>query len=71
MAKRTAIIDIGSNSIRLSIFQRSSHFGFFVIEETKSKIQLAKGIGEDGNIHPLYFQKTIAVLQEFLEISKN
>jgi len=38
MSKRTAIIDIGSNSIRMAVFEKSSHFAYHLIKEIKSRM---------------------------------
>ena len=43
MAKRTAIIDIGSNSARLAIFQNTSKSGFHLICEQKSRVRIGEG----------------------------
>ena len=48
MPKRVAVIDIGSNSIHLAIYQRSSRYGFFLLERQKSRIRIAKGAYENG-----------------------
>ena len=44
MKSCTAGIDIGSNSARLVIYQKSSKYGFHLICERKSKVR----IGEDA-----------------------
>ena len=40
MAKITTIIDIGSNSVRMAIFQKTSRYGFHLIHELKSKVRI-------------------------------
>ena len=42
MAKITAIIDIGSNSARMAIFEKTSHLGFHLLYETKNNLLLQK-----------------------------
>ena len=37
MSKVTTIIDIGSNSMRMVVLQKSSRFAFSLINETKVK----------------------------------
>jgi len=44
MPKRVAVIDIGSNSARLVIFQRTSRYGFHLVCQQKSRVR----IGEDA-----------------------
>jgi exopolyphosphatase/guanosine-5'-triphosphate,3'-diphosphate pyrophosphatase len=40
MAKITTIIDIGSNSMRMVVIKKTSRFGFYILNETKSKVQI-------------------------------
>ncbi len=69
MAKITSIIDIGSNSVRLAIFQRSSRFGFSLIYELKSKVRISEGSYENnGLLQEIPMRRTISVLSEFIEI---
>jgi len=48
MPKRTAVIDIGSNSARLVIFQRTSRYGFHLIIQQKSRVRIGEGAYEKG-----------------------
>ena len=42
MAKRVAVIDIGSNSVRIVIYERTSRFAFHLLYETKTKVDYLK-----------------------------
>ncbi|AKF24314.1 guanosine polyphosphate pyrophosphohydrolase [Sulfurovum lithotrophicum] len=67
MAKRTAIIDIGSNSARLVIFERSSHYGFHLICEQKSKVRIGEGAYEkEGYLQPAGIERAFLALQSFI-----
>ncbi len=71
MAKRTAIIDIGSNSARMIVLERTSRFGFYLLNETKSRVRISEGAYENGgNLQPAAIQRAINALQEFLSIAK-
>ena len=50
MPKRTAIIDLGSNSLRMAIFERTSRLGFFILREYKVKVRLGHGAYENGGV---------------------
>ena len=66
MAKRTAIIDIGSNSGRLVIFEKTSHYGFHLICEQKSKVRIGEGAYEkEGYLQPIALKRAFLTLQSF------
>ena len=67
MAKRTAIIDIGSNSARLVIFEKTSRYGFHLICEQKSKVRIGEGAYEkNGYLQPVGIRRAFLALQSFL-----
>jgi exopolyphosphatase/guanosine-5'-triphosphate,3'-diphosphate pyrophosphatase len=67
MAKRTAIIDIGSNSARLVIFEKTSRYGFHLICEQKSKVRIGEGAYEkNGYLQPVGIKRAFLTLQSFL-----
>ncbi len=72
MAKRTAIIDIGSNSGRLVIYERSSRYGFHIICEQKSKVRIGEGAYlQNGMLQPVGIERAYKALASFVEtISK-
>lgn len=71
MAKITAIIDIGSNSARMAIFEKTSHFGFHLLYETKSKVRISESTYEhNGFLQEIPMQRAIDALQDFLWIAK-
>ena len=66
MAKRTAIIDIGSNSSRLVIYEKTSRFGFHLICEQKSKVRIGEGAYmQGGMLQPLAMQRAFNALDGF------
>jgi exopolyphosphatase / guanosine-5'-triphosphate,3'-diphosphate pyrophosphatase len=72
MAKITTIIDIGSNSMRMVVFKKSSRFGFHLINETKSKVKISEGCYENnGILQDIPLNRAFDALISFLEISKN
>jgi len=48
MPKRIAVIDIGSNSARLVIFQRTSRYGFHLVCQQKSRVRIGEGAYNHG-----------------------
>ena len=72
MAKRVAIIDIGSNSTRLVIFQRTSRFGFHLIAQKKAAVRISAGSFENGgNLTQNAIARTIEALSVFQDIIKD
>ncbi len=66
MAKRTAIIDIGSNSVRMVIFERTSRFAFHLIHETKSRVRISENAYEnDNNLQKPALERAYKALKEF------
>jgi len=67
MAKRTAIIDIGSNSARLVIFEKTSRYGFHLICEQKSKVRIGEGAyDKQGYLQPVGITRAFLALKSFL-----
>jgi exopolyphosphatase / guanosine-5'-triphosphate,3'-diphosphate pyrophosphatase len=72
MAKITTVIDIGSNSMRMVVFQKSSRFAFHLLNETKSKVKISEGCYENGgNLQPIPLQRAYDSLKSFLKISQS
>ncbi len=70
MAKITTVIDIGSNSVRLAIFKKTSQFGFYLLFETKSRVRISEGCyAFDGVLQEIPMQRAIKALSEFKEIA--
>ena len=66
MSKRTAIIDIGSNSARLVIFEKTSRYGFHLICEQKSKVRIGEGAYDKGGyLQPIGIRRAFLTLKSF------
>ena len=69
MAKRTAVIDIGSNSARMVIFERTSRFAFHLIHEVKSRVRISENAYENNNnLQDVPLERAYQALKEFLLI---
>jgi len=69
MAKRTAVIDIGSNSARMVVFEKSSRFAYHLIKEIKSRVRIGEGAYEnDGILQAKPLQRTYDALEGFKNI---
>jgi len=68
MPKRTAIIDIGSNSARLVIFEKTSDYGFHLICEQKSKVRIGEGAYQKGGyLQPIGIKRAFLALEAFVQ----
>ncbi len=69
MAKRVAVIDIGSNSVRLVVYEKTSRFAFHLLYETKSKVRISQDAYKNGgNLQEVPMQRTFDALSDFLSI---
>ena len=67
MAKRTAIIDIGSNSIRMVIYEKTSRFAFYLLHEAKFRVRISENAYiNHGNLQDKAMQRTYNAIQAFL-----
>ena len=72
MAKITCVIDIGSNSTRMSIFKKTSRFSFHIMKEFKSMTKVSSGsYSNNGFLQEDSMQKTIEVISSFSSIAKS
>jgi len=68
----TAVIDIGSNSARLVIYQESSQYGFHLICERKSKVRIGEGAYQaNGYLQPIGINRAYLALKEFISTTEH
>jgi len=68
----TAVIDIGSNSARLVIYQESNKYGFHLICEQKSKVRIGEGAYQaNGYLQPIGINRAYLALKEFISTTKH
>ncbi len=70
MARITAVIDIGSNSARMVVFERTSRFGFHLLKEIKSKVRISEGAYENGGVlQDAAIDRALNALEGFLSVA--
>ena len=57
MPKRVAVIDLGSNSMRLAVFERTSRYGFFIVKTEKIRAYYLRITGSGTEIFWLRMKK--------------
>jgi len=72
LAKRVGVIDIGSNSVRMVVYEKTSRFSFHILHECKSSVRLSQDSYEnDGLLQDIPMQRAIDALENFLSIIKS
>ena len=72
MAKVTAVIDIGSNSVRMVIYEKTSRFAFHLLYETKTKVRISQNSYQNNNnLQEIPMQRTFDALKDFTTILKH
>jgi len=70
LAKRVAIIDIGSNSVRMVVYEKTSRYAFHLLHEEKSKVRISQdAYKHNGELQTLPMQRTFDALHDFLQIT--
>lgn len=70
MAKCTAVIDIGSNSMRMAVFQKTSRFAFHILHEVKSSVRISENAYKNGgHLQEDAMRRTAQAIGEFLSIA--
>ncbi|WP_410511053.1 Ppx/GppA phosphatase family protein [Paenibacillus sp. BR2-3] len=65
---RIGIIDIGSNSIRLVIYDTTPEGGYKIIKECKSSARLSEKITKEGRLEQKDMKNVVPVLLQFKEV---
>lgn len=69
MSKRVAVIDIGSNSLRMLIYEKTSRFAFHILHEAKSKVRLPQNAyANGGNLQEAPMQRAFFALKDFASL---
>ena len=72
MAQCTAVIDIGSNSMRMAVFQKTSRFAFHIVHEVKSSVRLAQNAYKNGGyLQNDAMDRASKAIEEFLLVASS
>jgi len=69
LAKRVAVIDIGSNSVRMVVYEKTSRFAFHLLYESKSKVRISENAYQNnGELQKDAMDRTFNALSDFVNI---
>lgn len=68
MAKKYAIIDLGSNSVRMIIMKVYSDNSYKMIDQVKEMVRLSEGMGEERTLKPMAIKRTLEALKFFKKL---
>jgi exopolyphosphatase/guanosine-5'-triphosphate,3'-diphosphate pyrophosphatase len=68
MNKKLAIIDLGSNSVRMIIMKVYEDASYKMIEQAKEMVRLSEGMGEERILKPLPMERTLDTLKLFKKL---
>ena len=72
MAKRVCVIDIGSNSVRMVVYEKTSRFSFHILHEAKSKVRISQdSYQNNNNLQDKPMQRTFDALRDFVSIAQS
>ena len=67
--KRIGIVDLGSNSVRMSIIWVGQDHSYHMIEQAKSMVRLSEGMSEDANLSLQAMERTKSALSMFKKLA--
>ena len=65
MNEKIAIIDLGSNSVRMNIYGINELGGYSVFEQAKEMVRLSQGLDQDGLLKHEPIRRTVNALKYF------
>ncbi|MBP1743207.1 MAG: exopolyphosphatase [Firmicutes bacterium] len=65
MEEKLAIIDLGSNSVRMIIMKIYDNGSYKMIDQAKEMVRLSEGMAEDNILKPVAVQRTVEALKLF------
>jgi len=68
--EKIAIVDMGSNTIRMVIFQVSNQ-AYHLIDDTKETVRLSEKMGEERTLKPAAIKRAMAALLRFMKICRS
>ncbi len=68
MSKKIAIIDLGSNSVRMLMMKVCDDGSYKMLDQVKDMVRLSEGMGEENTLKPLPIKRTMYTLKLFKKL---
>ncbi|MDW7670723.1 MAG: exopolyphosphatase [Bacillota bacterium] len=68
MSKKIAIIDLGSNSVRMLLMKVFDDGSYKMLDEVKDMVRLSQGMGEENTLKPVPIKRTMNTLNLFKKL---
>ncbi|MGO0059071.1 Ppx/GppA phosphatase family protein [Brevibacillus fluminis] len=68
--QKVAVIDMGSNTIRMVIFQMNE-LTYHLIDDTKETVRLSENMGPEQTIKPAAMERALSALARFMKICRS
>ena len=68
MGGKLAIIDLGSNSVRMIIMKIFDNGSYKMLDQAKEMVRLSEGMSEDGMLQPVAVERTVEALKLFRKL---
>lgn len=68
--RRIAAIDVGTNSIRLTVAETDPETGFRIIEDIKETTRLGNGVFTEGRLQPGPMERSLAALETMRHVAE-
>lgn len=68
MNKKIAIIDLGSNSVRMLLMKVRDDGSYKMLDEVKAMVRLSEGMGEESTLKPVPIKRTMNTLNLFKKL---
>lgn len=68
MSKKIAIIDLGSNSVRMLMMKVCDDGSYKMLDQVKDMVRLSEGMGEENTLKPVPIKRTMNTLNLFKKL---
>ena len=68
MNQKVAIIDLGSNSVRMLLMKLNADGSYKMLDQVKDMVRLSEGMGEENTLKPLPMKRTMNTLKLFKKL---